>query len=47
MSKLLSAESELKREESRGVCCVEKRETGRVVVGLTRLVEDGYIDCGM
>jgi hypothetical protein len=41
----LSAELKLKREESRGVCCIEKGEAGKVVVELPRLVEDGCFDC--
>ena len=40
----MSVESKLEREESRGVCCIEKETAGRVAVELTRLVEDGYID---
>ena len=31
------AESKLKRHERRGVCCVEKRNAGRVAVELTWL----------
>jgi hypothetical protein len=46
MSYFLSAESKLKIEESRGVCCIEKRKAARVAVELTRFVKDGHIDCG-
>jgi hypothetical protein len=46
MSQPLAAESKLKREESRGVCCVEREKEGRVAVESTSLVEGGYIDCG-
>jgi hypothetical protein len=42
----LYAEIKLKREESRGVCCIDKGEAGRIAVELTRLVEGGYVDCG-
>ena len=41
---LLSAELKLKREERRGVRCIEKGEAGRLAVELIRLVEDRYID---
>ena len=41
----MSAELKLKKEERRGVCCLEQGEAGRVAVELTRLAEDGYFDC--
>jgi hypothetical protein len=41
----LSAELKLKREESSGVCYIEKGEESRVAVELTRLVEGG-VECG-